>query len=77
MVSKAAYGTQIWDEMGEELSHWNMEAMDLITEAVFAFWLVDIFHFCECYAFTMVERDLKFGRTVRFIPDWVPGVRFK
>jgi hypothetical protein len=48
MVSKAAYGTQIWDEMGEELSHWNMEAMDLITEAVFAFWLVDIFHFREC-----------------------------
>ncbi|PVF97212.1 cytochrome P450 [Serendipita vermifera] len=59
MVSKAAYGNKVWDEMGEELSHWNMEAMDLITEAVFAFWLVDIFHF------------------LRFIPDWVPGLRFK
>ncbi|PVF93582.1 cytochrome P450 [Serendipita vermifera] len=59
MVSKAAYGTQIWKEMGDDLSHWNKEAVAIGVEAVFSFWLVNVFHF------------------LRFIPDWVPGIRFK
>ncbi|PVF97216.1 cytochrome P450 [Serendipita vermifera] len=45
MVSKMAYGERIWKEMGNEPSHWNLELMELISEAFFSFWLVDIFHF--------------------------------
>ncbi|PVF97330.1 cytochrome P450 [Serendipita vermifera] len=59
MVSKFTYGEKIWDEMGDGLSHWNLEVMDLINEAFFGVWLVEFFHF------------------LRFIPDWVPGLRFK
>lgn len=44
-ISKAAFGNQVWSEMGQELSRWNVEAMDLATEASFTVWLVDIFHF--------------------------------
>jgi hypothetical protein len=47
MVSTTAYGQQIWDEMGEDLSHWNKDVMAMVNEAAFSFWLVDIFHFCE------------------------------
>lgn len=42
MVTKATYGQKIWDEMGEGLSRWNLEMMDLVNEAFFAFWMVDI-----------------------------------
>ncbi|PVF93579.1 cytochrome P450 [Serendipita vermifera] len=59
MVSKVTYGDQIWDEMGQDLSHWNKDVMSIVNEAAFSFWLVDIFHF------------------LRFIPDWIPGLRFK
>ncbi|PVF95137.1 cytochrome P450 [Serendipita vermifera] len=59
MVSKATYGEQIWREIGKDLARWNIEAMDIIGESLFSFWLVDVFHF------------------LRFIPDWVPGLRFK
>ncbi|PVF97331.1 cytochrome P450 [Serendipita vermifera] len=59
LVSKLTYGEKIWDEMGEGLSHWNLEALALINEAFFGPWPVEIFHF------------------LRFIPDWVPGLRFK
>ncbi|PVF97375.1 cytochrome P450 [Serendipita vermifera] len=59
MVSKATYGDQIWKEMGENLSHWNLEAIEVLSEAAYTFWMVDVFHF------------------LRFIPDWVPGLRFK
>ncbi|PVF93566.1 cytochrome P450 [Serendipita vermifera] len=59
LVSKATYGEQIWKEMGQGLSHWNADILVIINEALFSFWLVDVFHF------------------LRFIPDWVPGLRFK
>ncbi|PVF93563.1 cytochrome P450 [Serendipita vermifera] len=45
IVSKLTYGGKIWDEMGDELSLWNIEVMELFNEAFFAVWLVDIFHF--------------------------------
>jgi hypothetical protein len=32
--------------MGDELSLWNIEVMELFNEAFFAVWLVDIFHIC-------------------------------
>ncbi|PVF93568.1 cytochrome P450 [Serendipita vermifera] len=39
------YGEKIWDEMGDKLLHWNLEASEYITKALFSFWFVDIFHF--------------------------------
>jgi hypothetical protein len=52
MISKATYGEQIWREMGEDLGRWNREAMDIIGESLFSFWLVDCFPFlsvrCSC-----------------------------
>lgn len=45
MVSKAIYGEQIWKEMGNELSHWNTEAVGVLQEAGFSVFLVDIFPF--------------------------------
>jgi hypothetical protein len=48
LVSKATYGDQIWKEMGEDLSHWNMDILVIINEALFSFWLVDVFNFCKC-----------------------------
>ncbi|PVF97326.1 cytochrome P450 [Serendipita vermifera] len=59
MVSKVVYRELIWKEMGHELSHWNTEALDILQEAGFSVFLVDVFPF------------------LRFIPDWVPGLRFK
>ncbi|PVF93573.1 cytochrome P450 [Serendipita vermifera] len=59
MVSKATYGTRIWEELGEDLAHWNLEAMDILNETMFGFWPVDMFQF------------------LRFVPDWVPGLRYK
>ncbi|PVF97319.1 cytochrome P450 [Serendipita vermifera] len=59
MVSKATYGDQIWKEMGDDLSHWNIEAVDVLQEAGYGFKLIDVFP------------------SLRFIPDWVPGIRFK
>jgi hypothetical protein len=47
MVSRFTYGEKIWEEMGNDLTHWNMEIMDLANEAVFSVWLVDFFPFCE------------------------------
>jgi hypothetical protein len=46
LVSKMAYGQKIWKEMGNELDHWNIELMELVNEAFFTFWIVDIFPFC-------------------------------
>jgi hypothetical protein len=43
MVTKATYGEQVWDEMGKDLSQWNKEAMDLLTEAAFFFFPVNVF----------------------------------
>jgi hypothetical protein len=47
MIIKITYGETIWEEMGEELIQWNLTAVGQANEAFFAFWLVDIFHFCE------------------------------
>jgi hypothetical protein len=46
VVSKMTYGQRIWNEMGHELGRWNMELMELVNEAFFTFWIVDVFHFC-------------------------------
>lgn len=59
LVSTVTYGERILADMGNDLSHWNLDAMDDLTEAIFSFWLVDILHF------------------LRFVPDWIPGLRFK
>ncbi|PVF93569.1 cytochrome P450 [Serendipita vermifera] len=45
MLLTVTYGEKIWDEMGEQLVHWNLEAAERITKALFSFWFVDIFHF--------------------------------
>lgn len=45
IMLKITYGETIWSEMGLDLSRWNIEANELINEAFFTFWLVDIFHF--------------------------------
>jgi hypothetical protein len=63
--------------MGQDLSHWNIDAMDIMTEAIVSFWFVDVFHFREYWDMTAPARILTYLRTVRFIPDWVPGLRFK
>jgi hypothetical protein len=47
MVSKAVYGELIWKEMGKDLSHWNVEAVEILTEASFSLFMVDVFHFCK------------------------------
>jgi hypothetical protein len=47
MVSKAAYGEKVWDEMGDDLSKWNLEAVAVTNEALFSFWLVDVIPLCE------------------------------
>jgi hypothetical protein len=49
MIIKITYGETIWEEMGEELIQWNLTAVGQANEAFFAFWLVDIFHFCEYF----------------------------
>jgi hypothetical protein len=49
MVSRLTYGEQIWNEMGEGLSHWNLEALTLISQAFFGPWLVEFFPFCGLY----------------------------
>ncbi|PVG01693.1 cytochrome P450 [Serendipita vermifera] len=68
MIVKVTYGEQIWEEMGEELMQWNLTAVEQANEAFFAFWLVDMFHFCKSFGLDLL---------VRFIPDWVPGLQFK
>ncbi|PVF92950.1 cytochrome P450 [Serendipita vermifera] len=42
LMTKATYGQRIWREMGDSLTRWNMGAMDLVNDALFSFWLVDI-----------------------------------
>ncbi|PVF92949.1 cytochrome P450 [Serendipita vermifera] len=44
MITTATYGEKIRKEMGDKLAHWNLEAMTLSNEALFAFWMVDIIH---------------------------------
>lgn len=62
--------------MGEDLTHWNIEIMEFVGEAVMGFWFVDIFHFCEYIL--LFESILITDRcVVRFVPDWVPGLRYK
>ncbi|PVF93583.1 cytochrome P450 [Serendipita vermifera] len=59
MISRAAYGGVIWNEMGDNLADWNLRVLPILLESIFYFWLVNVFTF------------------LRFIPDWVPGLRFK
>jgi hypothetical protein len=41
------YGEKIWEELGDGLSRWNYEVMELINEAWWGVWLVEFFRFCE------------------------------
>jgi hypothetical protein len=45
MLSRTTYGDRIWDEMGDDLTHWNHDANDNFSEVAFSFWMVNIFHF--------------------------------
>jgi len=47
LVLEVTYGTEITKSLGEELASWNLEAMELVNDAFFEFWLVDVFHFCK------------------------------
>jgi hypothetical protein len=45
-VNEITYGEKVVASMGEEISSWNLEALDLINTAVSTLWFVDVFHFC-------------------------------
>ncbi|KIM28318.1 hypothetical protein M408DRAFT_329423 [Serendipita vermifera MAFF 305830] len=45
IVIEVTYGTKLPSSMNRGLSSWNIEVMDLVNPAFFAFWLVDIFPF--------------------------------
>ncbi|PVF98743.1 cytochrome P450 [Serendipita vermifera] len=45
IVTKMVYGEGMWNEMGEELSNWNIEGMKMIAEANASLWIVDSFPF--------------------------------
>jgi hypothetical protein len=47
MVTNFTYGDKLWEEMGDKLTHWNVDCMDLVNEAFFGFWPVDFLHFCK------------------------------
>jgi hypothetical protein len=47
LVLEITYGTEITKYLGEEVASWNLESMELIHNAFFDFWLVDIFPFCK------------------------------
>jgi hypothetical protein len=65
--------------MGEKLVDWNIEAFDLLTDAFFAIWAVDIFRFCGSSESPqkVLSNAYSFKRIVRFVPDWVPGLPYK
>ncbi|PVF92944.1 cytochrome P450 [Serendipita vermifera] len=43
MITRLTYGTTIWEELGDGLAQWNTDAMHIFSQALFAFWPVDIF----------------------------------
>jgi hypothetical protein len=45
-VNEITYGEKVLTSLGEELSSWNLEALDLVNTAGSTFWLVDVFHIC-------------------------------
>ncbi|KIM28309.1 hypothetical protein M408DRAFT_23713 [Serendipita vermifera MAFF 305830] len=45
IVIEVTYGNNLPAVMNKELSSWNLEAMDLLDDAFFKFWPVDVFHF--------------------------------
>jgi hypothetical protein len=85
MVVKITYGERIWEEMGSELTNWNLSAVAMASEAMYTFWPVDIFRFCKLqnHAFLTGSIVLSLNtetnrlQTVRFLPEWTPGVQFK
>jgi hypothetical protein len=42
MVTRLTYGATIWEELGDSLAQWNTDAMQIFSQALFAFWPVDI-----------------------------------
>jgi hypothetical protein len=48
MVIKITYGEQIAEEMGKDLTHWNLRALAMGNEAFFTFWPVDVLRFRKC-----------------------------
>ncbi|PVF93577.1 cytochrome P450 [Serendipita vermifera] len=75
IVSKATYGSQLWKEMGQDLSHWNLDAMDIMTEAIVSFWFVDIFHFLRFVPDW--TPGLRFKQLIREGNDLSEKIRFR
>jgi hypothetical protein len=75
LMLEVAYGTEITNDIGDELVSWNIEAMKLVNDAFLEFWIVDIFPFCECIL--RVFAFFTYTSLVRFIPSWIPGVTFR
>lgn len=51
IVLEVVYGTEITKRLGEGLTSWNLEAMDMVNESFFEFWFVDIFHSREYFLY--------------------------
>jgi hypothetical protein len=45
-VNEITYGEKVLTSMGEDLSSWGLEAVELLNTVGSNFWLVDIFHSC-------------------------------
>jgi hypothetical protein len=75
-VSEITYGEKLLASMGEELSSWNLEALELLTAAASTFWLVDVLHF-SMFVYSQVLDVSTYNLTVRFVPSWLPGAGFR
>ncbi|PVF97364.1 cytochrome P450 [Serendipita vermifera] len=76
LMSRATYGDRIWNEMGKELSHWNLDGVDNVSEAAFSFWMVDVFHFLRCIPDwipvlrfkQLIREGREFSHKLRYVP---------
>ena len=75
-VNEITYGEKVIASIGEELSSWNLEALELLLTAVSTFWIVDVFHFCM-FVYSQVVDVYTYDLTVRFVPSWFPGAAFR
>ncbi|PVF98744.1 cytochrome P450 [Serendipita vermifera] len=45
IITKMIYGERMWKEMWKDLSHWNLDGMQMIDEGFASFWIVDLLPF--------------------------------
>ncbi|KIM28311.1 hypothetical protein M408DRAFT_329417 [Serendipita vermifera MAFF 305830] len=45
IVIEVGYGAKLPTTMSKEISSWNLEVMELVNDAFYKFWPVDVFHF--------------------------------